>query len=429
MRIFFRRIELMGLEHVPQSGAVVFAVNHPNGLIDPLFLLCFAPRPVSFLAKAPLFSMPFIRRFVLAFDTIPVYRRQEDPRADNRETFARARDLLARGGSLAIFPEGTSHSDPMMRELKTGAARIALGAALDSVVIVPAGIYYTAKGTFRSSALVYFGPAIPVTPAPVDERGEPPRAEVERLTDTIDAGLDAVTLQAESHQALDLIARAEDIFTAGEPQPLAVELKLRRRFARGYHYLRTHDAARLVRLASAIERFEAELGRARIEPEELIPKFDARTIAIILLMLPLGVAGIIIHYPAYLGVDYLARRLPRGDELVATVKFLASLLLYPITWVIVCAALWRFAGARYGLAAMIVLPLLGYIAMRLAEGIDEVIGRLRAVWHRAFGRRGYLQLIAQQNAIRAEIVAVAEEERAARTRQQSTVRSPAAGQQ
>ena len=56
LRIFFRRIELLGMERVPSSRAVVFAVNHPNGLVDPLFLLCFAPARVSFLAKAPLFS-------------------------------------------------------------------------------------------------------------------------------------------------------------------------------------------------------------------------------------------------------------------------------------------------------------------------------------------------------------------------------------
>jgi 1-acyl-sn-glycerol-3-phosphate acyltransferase len=58
-RTFFRRIEIVGWETVPR-GPVIFAANHPNGLIDPLFLLCFVPRPVSFLAKAPLFRMPLI---------------------------------------------------------------------------------------------------------------------------------------------------------------------------------------------------------------------------------------------------------------------------------------------------------------------------------------------------------------------------------
>ena len=55
---------IVGLDRVPEGEAVVFAVNHPNGLVDPLFLLCFAPRPVSFLGKAPLFGYPIIGWFV-----------------------------------------------------------------------------------------------------------------------------------------------------------------------------------------------------------------------------------------------------------------------------------------------------------------------------------------------------------------------------
>ena len=60
LRIFFRRTEVSGAERVPRTGPVIFVLNHPNGLIDPTFLLCLAPRRVSFLAKAPLFHMPVI---------------------------------------------------------------------------------------------------------------------------------------------------------------------------------------------------------------------------------------------------------------------------------------------------------------------------------------------------------------------------------
>src|SRR6185295_2215516 len=129
-------IELMGVDRIPRSGAVIFAVNHPNGLVDPLFLLCYAPRPVSFLAKAPLFHYFFIGPIVRAFDAIPVYRKQDDTGGSNRETFAHARAVLQRGGSIAIFPEGTTHDDPSLRELKTGVARIALGASLEEMTVI-----------------------------------------------------------------------------------------------------------------------------------------------------------------------------------------------------------------------------------------------------------------------------------------------------
>src|SRR5438445_2719335 len=164
LRIFFRRIEVTGVERVPSEGPVIFVLNHPNGLIDPAFLLCLAPRRVSFLAKAPLFRMPIVGAVARAFEAIPVHRRQ-DTGADlrkNAETFEAARAVLVRGGTIAVFPEGTSHSDPKLRPLKTGTARIALGAAAALppnliLQIVPVGLYYRAKQTFRSAPLLHFG--------------------------------------------------------------------------------------------------------------------------------------------------------------------------------------------------------------------------------------------------------------------------------
>jgi glycerol-3-phosphate O-acyltransferase / dihydroxyacetone phosphate acyltransferase len=297
LRIFFRRIELLGIESIPGDRSVIFAVNHPNGLVDPLFLICYAPRPVSFLAKAPLFHYPVIGWFVKTIDAIPVYRKQDDTTGSNEETFARSREILERGGSIAIFPEGTTHDDPQMRELKTGAARIALGSRAARMTVVPTGIYYTSKHTFRSSALVLFG--TPIDVAPLAPGVEPPVAAVDALTAKIEAGLDDVTLQADSHAALALIARAEDIFTADDAQPLAQEFDLRRRFITGYQHLRARDPERLERLRSAIATFDAELRRARIDVHELRPRIDAWRVAGLVILLPLALAGAILHYPTY----------------------------------------------------------------------------------------------------------------------------------
>ena len=61
LRVYFRRIELVGLANVPRDTPVIFVLNHPNALVDPVFLLCLAPRRVSFVAKAPLFRTPVAR--------------------------------------------------------------------------------------------------------------------------------------------------------------------------------------------------------------------------------------------------------------------------------------------------------------------------------------------------------------------------------
>ncbi|HEX8687280.1 MAG TPA: lysophospholipid acyltransferase family protein, partial [Pyrinomonadaceae bacterium] len=233
LRVFFRRVEVVGRERVPRAGACLFVLNHPNALVDPAFLLCFAPRCVSFLAKSPLFRMPVVGFFVRALDSIPVYRKQDetgDTAALNRKTFERAAELLRRGGTIAICPEGASHSEPYLLPLKSGAARIALGAvsaagggALD-LKIVPAGLYYTAKTTFRSGALLYFGEPIAVEPAAHGPDGEPPREAVRALSDRVAEGLRSLTLNADRHEALQMVARAERIFSAADDEEEGLSL-------------------------------------------------------------------------------------------------------------------------------------------------------------------------------------------------------------
>src|SRR5437667_6722320 len=191
LRVYFRRIEVVGLDNVPRDAPVIFVLNHPNALVDPVFLLCLAPRRVSFVAKATLFRMPIISYFVRALDSLPAYRRQDEGQdvSRNLETFAAARRLLARGGTIGICPEGVSHNEPRLKALKTGAARIALGAvssgeALD-LQIVPVGLYYTEKTMFRSSALVHFGEPLPVARVALEPDGTPPRDAVRELSDRI----------------------------------------------------------------------------------------------------------------------------------------------------------------------------------------------------------------------------------------------------
>src|SRR5258708_5975134 len=96
LRIFFRRIEITSAEQIPVDGPVIFVMNHPNGLVDPVFLLCLSGRRVSFLAKAPLFKMPVIGSLVRSLDALPVYRHQDEgaDTSRNKETFAQAKEIL-----------------------------------------------------------------------------------------------------------------------------------------------------------------------------------------------------------------------------------------------------------------------------------------------------------------------------------------------
>jgi 1-acyl-sn-glycerol-3-phosphate acyltransferase len=408
IEVFYRRVEVEGLEHVPRDAPLIFAVNHPNGLIDPLFVLCYAPREVSFLAKAPLFRYPVIGWFVKLFESIPVYRKQDNVAGSNEETFARAREILGHGGGVAIFPEGTTHSDARLRELKTGAARIALGASLPDLTIVPVGIYYSAKGTFRSDVLVLFGAPIPCSagfqPAPGAGDGgagwKPAlhEGDVDDLTHHIERGLAAVTLQADSRAALELVENAEDIFS--DRTDVSDEFALRKQFVDGYHYLCEHDPERLARLASEVTRFSEELRRAKLQPHELVLRFRASTIMRVILQLPIAAAGALLHYPTYRLVGFLAKRFARGEtELMATIKFIGSLLLFPLTWIIYAVIAYRYLGAIGAAGALLLVPLLGFEAYRIFETADVLAGRVRAMRRR--------DLVAARQSLRDEFLAVA----------------------
>jgi glycerol-3-phosphate O-acyltransferase/dihydroxyacetone phosphate acyltransferase len=434
LRIFFRRIEITGTEQIPESGPVLFVLNHPNGLVDPLFLLCFAPRSVSFLAKEPLFRMPVVGFFVRAFGSIPVYRRQ-DPGSDlsrNRETFAQARALLSRGGVLALFPEGASHDEPKLLGLKTGAARIGLGvasqnpgpeevAAKEGLRIIPAGLYYTWKIRFRSSALLSFGEPFPVIPVALDERGEPPREATRELTGRIEAALSKMTLQAESREALDLVRRAERIFSIepeGSPPPLAEELELRRRFVEGARLLRQRDASRFAALEARIARFESERKEAGLPLGDLTPEsLTARSLARLLaanvgslLLLPLAALGAFLHYPAYRLAGFLADQFARGQEdQLATIKAGAAVLLFPATWAACAAVAGTLFGLRAALVTAVLTPVSGYEALRARESLDVVVGRGRALLS-VFSRDSSIRrLLAERRALREEILVIASE--------------------
>ena len=399
-------------------------------------MLCLAPRRVSFLAKSTLFRMPVISFFVRALDSLPVYRRQDkgEDITRNRETFEKARALLVRGGTIAICPEGVSHNETRLKPLKTGAARIALGAASAGeqlyIQIVPAGLYYTAKKSFRSSALLYFGEPIKVEPAALDEDGDPPREAVKRLSEKIERALRDVILEAEHEEALMTISRAERIFSSvdqyleDEPQ-LERELALRQRFVAGYAFHHARSPERLAALEARIKRFEEELKQTGLGIEDLsTPSATRLKVAghlliaafVSILLAPLAFIGALLHYPAYRLAGYFATRFAHNqDDVVSTIKIIAAMLLFPLTWITLAALLFIFESGLMAVLCLIFMPLAGYAAMRFFEEWDRFIGGARAVAYFLMRRRFFIKLLAERRAIREEILALAEES-SARTR-------------
>jgi 1-acyl-sn-glycerol-3-phosphate acyltransferase len=146
------------------AGPVMFVGNHPNSLIDPAMVFMITTRPVTFLAREPLFRVPVLGWILRGLDALPVFRKQDHPglMEKNEGTLDAAAKALFEQRAITIFPEGRSHSEPQLSDIKTGCARIALKVAKGgkALRIIPIGFTYAQKHQFRSKVHVEVGEPI-----------------------------------------------------------------------------------------------------------------------------------------------------------------------------------------------------------------------------------------------------------------------------
>jgi 1-acyl-sn-glycerol-3-phosphate acyltransferase len=134
------RLEVKGVENLPDSGAVVLAANHMTNF--DVFPLQFAlPRPIFYMGKEELFRNPLLDWILRRLGGFPVYRGAKDAWA-----IRHSEKVLEHGQVLGIFPEGTRNKGAGLRPAKTGAARLAQTAACPIVPVAIHGTQYLLKG-------------------------------------------------------------------------------------------------------------------------------------------------------------------------------------------------------------------------------------------------------------------------------------------
>jgi 1-acyl-sn-glycerol-3-phosphate acyltransferase len=406
VRLYYPTRVVEGGERIPVGGPLIFVLNHPNGLLDPVLLRVAVGRPARFLGKSTLFANPLGRLAMDAFGTIPAYRgRDAGARAGdasrNDESFARCRQALGRGEALALFPEGTSHSDPQLRPLKTGAARIALSAEAEhdgklGVTVVPVGLDYERKTHFRSRVLLVVGQAIAIGPRlPAYRQDE--RQTVDQLTDEIRQRLDAVVLQAETRELLTGIA-AVATWTARPAAPgendggdhLASQHRRARELLAGYQRVRARDPARVDTIAAAARDYARTLRHLGVhnpwalELETVKPSHLLGAVARIVLALPFAIAGALLGWLPYRLAGRLAARLTHDEDVLGTVKLMAGATFLLVAWLGEAIAVGAWRGALAGAATFGLGLGGGYAALRFEELAIEVTEALRMLWLRAW---------------------------------------------
>ena len=174
MRVFFALIyplRMVGVENLPNSGAAILCGNHMS-LLDPLAAGRAVGRPVRFMGKKELFSVPVLNTLLRALGAFPVDRGNTDITAVRTSL-----NILKEGGVLGIFPQGGRETGGY-RGMETGVALIALKSGAP---VVPMRIMEKFR-PFRRNTLII---------------GEP----VDMSAYSIRAGSEALTRATESIEA------------------------------------------------------------------------------------------------------------------------------------------------------------------------------------------------------------------------------------
>jgi 1-acyl-sn-glycerol-3-phosphate acyltransferase len=424
LRLFFRRIVVVGAERLPRQGPLIIAANHHNAIVDGMLIVAGAPRPVMALAKAPLFDHPLLGPFLRMMSAVPVNRRTEagdDPRK-NEAMFAAAIAALRQGGALLIFPEGRSQPQPTLLPVHTGAARILLGAETAEsgavhVTLLPIGLVFHDPGTFRSASVeMMIGAPVETADLVVAYRDRPADA-VHELTARLAEALRMRIVEAEDQHTLELLAVLERAWreetAAGADSPEHA-LAWKQQVMRAGRQLADEAPQRVADVRRRAELYRAHLAEVGITSAQLGQPYTARLVASYVadnalwlgLGLPLALWGLACHAPPYWVTGRVVARLPHTPEEEATHKMAAGLVLYPAGWAAEGALIWWLLGP----AALVVFALLlvpsGLLALAWRERLGRVVRQARAfVWFLT-DRDLHRRLLAERRALVAELRAL-----------------------
>ncbi len=408
--IFFQRRSLPGAS-VPLSGPIIVVANHPNGLMDPVVVTRISQRPLRFLAKEPLFRMPVLGALIRAVYALPIYRSKDGHNtAGNRGTFDAVEAALADGDAICVFPEGISHDESELQPLKTGAARMALGAEAKNdfslgIQIVPVGLMYTDKHSFRGRVASLIGAPISVAEFKA-AHAEDPRNAARALTAAIDTSLRNVTLNLTDWADLPLIELCAQIWAEPEDDPAT----LKRLLADGERHFRGRAEAFRERLQAFAQQLDAVGLRADTLDTQYrsgsVARFLGRVSLALVFGLPAALLGAVAYFVLYQATRLVAAKMPSEPDTLSSVKYLTAMLFFPIWQLVLTVMAGVFLG-KWGVLCSLLLPIAGLYTHRFLErrGADFAAARLFFRVLFKAGDRG--ALIAERAALRNEIARLA----------------------
>lgn len=402
----FRDLEVAGRDRLPEDRPILVVANHFNGLVDPVVVASALGRAPRFLAKATLSRVLGLGPLLRAAGVIFVHRRVDGAgTGGNVDAFAAAHAALVDRDVVAIFPEGTTHDRPHIDPVRTGAARIALGAraaGAHGVLIVPAGLTFTDKVSLRSAALVQFG-----TPMSLDDLvpagvGPADQDAVRGITTAIEGALRRVSPDFPDIETWLAFDQAAEVATRTRRQldpTLSSRADLARRLVRA-----PAEAQQAVR--TTVGRYATVLSGLHIDDRDVLAPANTAEVlrrsvwtglAVVLLGSLVGATIVVNAIPAALvvGVSLLVTTpVTKG-----TVRVLLGVVSFPVAWI--TAAVLAVDGAAAITWLVLVSAAGAASAVALSDRAVALVGSLLR-WRLS---RERIATLGDAAAIRAEVVA------------------------
>lgn len=418
VRALYRRVEVVGEGDPITSGPQLAVANHFGGFADALLLISAMPRMPRILARDKIWETPLVGPAMDAIGAIKVHKRGEGPGSNDR-MFSSAYEALGEGDALLIFPEGITRDDPSIAPIKTGAARIVLGArarGTAGIAVTPAGIHYEDKAALRSRVSIHVGRPLWVDAevAGLEAAGHTVDADsreaVRDLTDDIEVRLRRVAPDFEDwEEARALTSGAEILVRSLQENPRAPVSIAVRDVVAGHLGRRPPEVKGAV--VEAVASYERDLDAVGLTDAELTAGISGRRMIAYLAAWAVFVAVLAPFALVGLAINLIPALLVRATGLIraapavlATLRPLAAIVAFGVTWGIV---IWQSA-ARLGpigaVIAALLLPVYGWAVIAVSERTVLLWRALRA-WRG--GRRGDVAGILDRD--RAEVVAAVRE--------------------